>query len=337
VVAPEVLTTGHAEGEAAVRGGVAHRRDRQRGDVRPGGTQRAAQDQEQQRVGDRRDHADAHEARDGPVGGQAGHAPQVVPGRAHDVHPRVGIVDPIHRHLVDAQPAPLGQHEQLGVEEPALVAHVADEGPQGAGAHRLEAALRVGEPGPQRRVQDAVVGARDQLALGAAHDPGAVGQAGADGQVGVPGEQRGDERQQPAQVGREVDVHVADDGGVAARPGGAQGAPAALGLQPQDPHAGQGLGQGRGDEGRRIRAGVVGHDDPPGEGHLVGEEAVQAAHRVLQHVLLVVDRDDDLDLGGRLAEGIEGTQVGRLARRAEGLCVHALIVGGGRRRKVGIT
>ena len=49
-------------------------------------------------------------------------AAQVVQRGAHDVHARVGVVDPVDRHLVDAQPAPLGEHEQLGVEEPPLVA-----------------------------------------------------------------------------------------------------------------------------------------------------------------------------------------------------------------------
>ena len=47
-------------------------------------------------------------------------------------------------------------------------------------------------------------------------------------------EQRRDERQQRAQVGREVDVHVADDPRAARRPGRAQRAAAALALQPQE-------------------------------------------------------------------------------------------------------
>ena len=46
------------------------------------------------------------------------------------------------------------------------------------GADRLEAALRVGEPGGQRRPQDQVVAARDDLALGARAPPGSRGPAG---------------------------------------------------------------------------------------------------------------------------------------------------------------
>ena len=38
-----------------------------------------------------------------------------------DVDPAVRVVDPVHRHLVDAQPGALGEHQQLGVEEPAGV------------------------------------------------------------------------------------------------------------------------------------------------------------------------------------------------------------------------
>ena len=65
-----------------------------------------------------------------------------------DVDPAVGVVDPVDRHLVDAQPGPLGEHQQFGVEEPA---GVLDQRQQPLGdvlADRLEAALRVGEPDP---------------------------------------------------------------------------------------------------------------------------------------------------------------------------------------------
>ena len=107
------------------------------------------------------------------------------------------------------------------------------------GAGGLEAALRVAEAGAQHRVQDRVVGARDQLALGPAHDAGAMRQPRPDREVAVAGEQRGDEREQAAQVGREVDVHVGDDARLRGRPGGAQRAAAALALEPQQLDAGQ--------------------------------------------------------------------------------------------------
>ena len=147
----------------------------------------------------------------GPAGEQPRDALEVGDRGADDVHARVGIVDPVDRHLVDAQPAPLREHQQLGVEEPALVLDVVDQRVEHVAADGLEAALRVAELRAQDRVQDAVVAARDELALRAAHDPRAVRQPRADREVAVAGHQRRDEREQPAQVGREVDVHVGDD------------------------------------------------------------------------------------------------------------------------------
>ena len=71
-----------------------------------------------------------------------------------DVDTAVGVVDPVDRHLVDAQPGALGQHEQLGVEEPAAVLDERQQLPGAVGPDRLEAALRVGEAVAQRRVQE---------------------------------------------------------------------------------------------------------------------------------------------------------------------------------------
>ena len=62
-----------------------------------------------------------------------------------------GVVGPVHRDLVDAQPGPLGEHEQLGVEEPAPVLHKRQQLPRLVGADRLEPALRVGEWPAARR------------------------------------------------------------------------------------------------------------------------------------------------------------------------------------------
>src|SRR3954454_19771172 len=90
---------------------------------------------------------------------------QVVDRGADDVDARIRVVDPVDWNLVDAQAAALGQDEQLGVEEPAVVADVVEQAGQRGGAHGLEAALGVGESRVQRGVEDAVVGARDQLAL----------------------------------------------------------------------------------------------------------------------------------------------------------------------------
>ena len=86
--------------------------------------------------------------------------------RRDDVDARVGVVDPVDRHLVDAHPAALRRDQQLGVEEPRLVVHRVEQLGQHIGADGLEAALRVGEPRAQRDVQDAVVRARDSSRFG---------------------------------------------------------------------------------------------------------------------------------------------------------------------------
>ena len=75
---------------------------------------------------------------------------QVVDRRATDVDAAVRVVDPVDRHLVDAQAVVLGQQEQLGVEEPPVVLDLGQQPPGHVGADRLEAALRVAEAGARR-------------------------------------------------------------------------------------------------------------------------------------------------------------------------------------------
>ena len=62
----------------------------------------------------------------------------------------VGVVDPVDGYLVDAQPRPLGEHEQLGVEEPRVVLDEGEQYRSKVGAQGLEAALGVRETGGQR-------------------------------------------------------------------------------------------------------------------------------------------------------------------------------------------
>ena len=151
-----------------------------------------------------------------------------------DVHPGVRVVHPVHRHLVDPQPGPLGQHQQFGVEEPAGVLDQRQQPAAHVGPHRLEPALRVGEPGEQRAAQHQVVAAGDQLSLGAADHPAVPGQPGSDGHVGVAGDERRDQRQQRVQVGGHVHVQVGHHLGLGATPDGA----AAPGRDPSAPAAG---------------------------------------------------------------------------------------------------
>ena len=149
--------------------------------------------QVEQRVGDRGDHADARKRVRRVSASSRRDAAQVVQRGADDVHARVRVVDPVDRHLVDAHALALREHEQLGVEEPALVAHGRQQPARRVGADRLEAALGVREArAAATACSSAVVAARDQLALGAAHDARAVRQAGADRHVAVAGDERGD-------------------------------------------------------------------------------------------------------------------------------------------------
>ena len=83
------------------------------------------------------------------------------------------------------------------------------------GPHRLEAALRVAHACREDGAQDQVVAARDELALRVARHVRSRREARADRDVGVTGDERRDEREERVEIGREVDVHVRDDVGVA--------------------------------------------------------------------------------------------------------------------------
>ncbi|SKX45655.1 Uncharacterised protein [Mycobacteroides abscessus subsp. massiliense] len=52
---------------------------------------------------------------------QSPDAQQVLADGVDDVDSAVRVINPVDRHLVDAQANPLGQHQQFGVEEPFLV------------------------------------------------------------------------------------------------------------------------------------------------------------------------------------------------------------------------
>jgi hypothetical protein len=197
---------------------------------------------------------------------------------------------------VDAQPGVLGQDQQLGVEEPARVAGQRQQRPGPGPADRLEAALGVGEPRPEHGVQQQVVAAGQDLPARAADHPGAVRQPGPDGHVAVPGQQRRDQREQCAEVRRQVDIHAGQDVGVAAGPDGPQRAAAAGLGQPGRADPGEDTGQRAGRGPGPVGAAVVGNRDTGGEGEPGVQESVQPAHARSEIAFLVHDRDDDLDL-----------------------------------------
>src|SRR5205807_1829834 len=89
----------------------------------------------------------------------------------------------------------------------------------------------------------------------------------------------------------------------ARRPDGPQGAPPSLLAQVHRPDAREVAGQPAGDPPGGVDAGVVGDRDPPRQREPVGEVALQPPDGELEVGFLVVDGNDDLDVGHGVAHG----------------------------------
>ena len=306
-----------------------HRRVEQGGDghghrVGRERTENGAPGQEEEEIAERADQSNAREAQQlvgrdlthlgalqilGPTHEHAPNAAQVIGRGRHDVHARVGVVDPVHRYLTDAQTEPLRDDEELGVEEPLVVLDEREDALGRISPQGLEAALGVTETTAQRHAEDEVVRPRDELALRTSHDAGTAGEPRADGHVAMAGEQRCHERKQRLERGRQVHVHVGDDGGAARRPCLAQGEAPALAVKMQGRHAGQGVGQGGGHRIGVVVAGVVDDGDDGAEGEGFIEEGAQRDDAHGQLWRFVVDGDDDFHVDGG-APGIHVHLVG---------------------------
>ena len=220
---------------------------------------------------------------------------QVADRRAHDVDPRVRVVDPVDRNLVDPQTDPFGDHQQLGVEEPAGVGDQREQLTGDVSAHRLEAALGVGESRTEHAAQQQVITARNEFALRAANHPRGCGQPRPDREIGMARNQRRHQGHQRRQSGGQVDIHVDDDVGRRRHPRRVQGTAAALGVEVDDVDIGQFLGQLVRHREGVIRTCVVGHRDPRRVGHVGGEILVESTDAAGQVAFLVVDRDHDVE------------------------------------------
>jgi hypothetical protein len=123
---------------------------------------------------------------------------------------------------------------------------------------------------------------------------GAGGEARPDGDLAVAGVDGGDHGEQRVEAGGQVDVHVGDDLGGGAGPGGAQREPATLGGELDHTDVlelrCQLLSDLRGAVGGR----VVGDGDLPGERELRGQVGVQALDAVPEDLRLVVGGDNDV-------------------------------------------
>jgi hypothetical protein len=322
LVAQPVLGAADAEAEPAVGGGVRDGGEEQRHEVRLHRAGHLAQAEVEDGVRDRGEHPDhdehrhlepqpsgaclrgdpaepdSHLAQREPPARQAGPEPydaaQVVQRGLHDVDATVGVVDPVDGHLVDPEPGTLGDREQLGVEEPLLVVHERQQLPCRVAADRLEAALGVAEPDPQRPTQDQVVAAGDQLALHPALDPRRARQPRPDREIGVAADQRGDQRQQGVEVGRQVDVHVDEDVAVGPAPRLLERTTTTLLGEVLDPDLRVLVAQPARDDRGAIGGGVVGDRDPEAPGQVL-EGGQHPVHRRRELGLLVVHRDHHVE------------------------------------------
>ena len=152
-----------------------------------------------------------------PAGADAGASRRTTPrrsastvGRIRD--PRVGVVHPVHGHLDDRQPRPLRDHQQLGVEEPAVVPTRGSS----AWATSARTALKPhcasrNETRSDRPQQPVVARATGHRAGGRdrGRDPGARREPMATS--APPWTMRVDEARQRIETGREVGVHVGHD------------------------------------------------------------------------------------------------------------------------------
>jgi hypothetical protein len=199
-------------------------------------------------------------------------------------------------------------------------------------ASRFEPALCVGEPGAVGEPDHQVVAAGDHLTAGAAHSARPGREPGPDRDVGMTVDQRDDQRQQRVQAGGQVDVEVHHHVGIAVGPGGAQGVPASLAIQMQNPYPVVGLGEFAGHPQHAIGAGIVHHSDRPLEGELITEVGPQHLQATRQRALLVVYRYHHVHRGGPPY---------RPARRSGLACVqyrtpdlHGLVIAGRRASKL---
>ena len=192
LVLPEAGPRPHAEREPAVRGGVADRGRDEREHVRDGGRSEGAKKRVDDRIRDRARDADAREreylARQRQGNAAEAHpkdSAEIVHRGLRDIDPRIRVVGPIDRNLVDAHTRALREDEELGVEEPRLVLHGWDEPACRDGSDGLESALCVAELRAEADMKQEVVRTRDELPLGATPHTGAARETASDRDVAV--------------------------------------------------------------------------------------------------------------------------------------------------------
>src|SRR5579863_10540030 len=147
------------------------------------------------------------------------------------------VVDPVNGNFVDPQATAFCHHEKLRVEEPSVVLDERDQLARSLGPESFEAALRVRKVVAQGRSQDEVVHPRDELALWSPYHSRTWRKPRTDSHVAVACEERGHERQEGVEIGREVDIHICDDRSAALEPCLSQRAAPAFLLEVERTHA----------------------------------------------------------------------------------------------------
>ena len=174
---------------------------------------------------------------------------EVVDRGARDVDAAVGVVDPVDRHLVDAQAVVLG-------ERGAARCRRTSRRPRPSGSSRRATSVRTAlkphcasrHPGREHGAQDAGCSVREiSSRFGARGDRERRARAGSRSRRRSGPETSGaTSGRQRVEVGREVDVHVRDDGGVARGPRRPQREAAALAVEVDGAHPGQVPGEAAG-------------------------------------------------------------------------------------------
>ncbi len=205
------------------------------------------------------------------------------------------VLGPHDRNLQGAQSRALREDEQLCVEEPTLVSHRRQQLASNPCTYGFETALRIAHSQAQDGAKQEVVATRDAFTLEAARDSRAGQKPAADHDVGTTAEERFDQRPQRPEVGREVDVHVRDDVGVACEPRCAQRPSASLLVDAHKPNTIELALQTPADRGCGVIARVVDDRDARGPWQLRADVCVQRAHARLQVALLVEHGDRDVD------------------------------------------
>ena len=127
------------------------------------------------------------------------------------------------------------------------------------------------------------------------------------------GEQGRNKGQERLQASRQIDVHVRDNLRAALRPSRPNRQPFSLLGERAQPYSFKRTTEVRSDLRRPVRAPVVRDDDLGGEGKRLIEVLPQPANAGLEVLLLVVDRDDDIDVEPLRASVCSSTHWRRLA------------------------